>query len=121
FGLGRADRVHRQLRDLLLDLLDDPRVADLTAPVGVDEPTALLGAPAARLVVGLGVRDVLELRLLLAADLPAVLATRLEPAARWWGDEIGGQARDRQSRCCTMFVGAWERTTYAPAVQPVTG
>src|SRR5687767_9044766 len=43
---------------LLLDLLEDPRVADLTAPVSVDGPPALLRTPAARLVVRLGVGDV---------------------------------------------------------------
>src|SRR5919204_456140 len=63
-------RLPRQLRDLLLDLLEDARVADLTPPVRVDEPPTTLRTPAAGFVVGLGVRDVLERRLLLAADVP---------------------------------------------------
>src|SRR5207249_9886320 len=61
-------RVRRGLaRDLLLDLLQQMRVADLLAPVGLDEPAAarsVLGAPAARLVVRLRVRYRLELGLL---------------------------------------------------------
>src|SRR6185503_2461413 len=53
-SLGRGLR-----RRLLLDLLDDAGIADLAAPVGVDEPSAasdLLRAPAPRLVIGLRVR-----------------------------------------------------------------
>src|ERR1700704_3726935 len=69
-------------RGLLLDHLEHVRVADLTTPVRVHEPPALLRPPAPRLVVGLGVRNVLELGLLLLAHVTAVLAARLELAAR---------------------------------------
>src|SRR6267143_4829351 len=51
-------------RGLLLDHLEDVRVADLMTPVRVDQPTTLLCTPAPRLMVGLGVRNVLELGLL---------------------------------------------------------
>src|SRR5436309_5610775 len=43
-GLRRAHRLDRQLRDLLLDLLEHPNVADLAPPVGVDEPLPRLRA-----------------------------------------------------------------------------
>src|SRR6266481_9997076 len=68
-------RVGRRLgRRFLLDLLEHARVADLFAPVGLDQPAAagdLLRAPAARLVVGLRARHDHELRVLLPADVTA--------------------------------------------------
>src|SRR5438309_3692099 len=60
-GLRCAHRLDRQLRDLLFDLFEHSYVPDLAAPVGVDEPTTRLRAPAARLVIGLGVGNRLEL------------------------------------------------------------
>src|SRR5437899_2622508 len=78
----RSRRRDRQLRDLVFDLLEHSYVADLAPPVCVDEPPTRLRAPAARLVIGLGVGNGLELGLLLPAHLAAVLAARLEAAAR---------------------------------------
>src|SRR5437870_9487188 len=92
-------RIGRRLgRHLLLDLLEQTRVADLLAPVGLDQPAAtrsVLGAPAPRLVIRLRVRDRPELRLLLLADVAAVLAARLELAARRRGDQVRRQSLDR--------------------------
>src|SRR5436190_13014546 len=92
-------RVRRGLaRDLLLDLIQQMRVADLLAPVGLDEPAAaggVLCAPAARLVIGLRVRHGREVGLLLFADVPAVLAARLELAARWRRDQVWRESLDR--------------------------
>src|SRR5207302_2367418 len=114
FRLGGADGVDRELRDLLLDLLDDARVADLAAPVGVHEPAALLRAPAARVVVGLGARDVLQLGLLLAADVAPVLAAGLETAARRRRDEVGREAFDREELPLPVLVETRNGTEEAP-------
>src|SRR5437773_2900379 len=85
----------RDGRGLLLDRLEESRVADLALPIRVDEPPALLCTPAPRLVIGLRVRYPFQLRLLLAADVPAVLAAALELAAWRRSDEVRGKALDR--------------------------
>src|SRR5260221_1815710 len=78
-------RVGRRLgRRFLLDLLEHARVADLFAPVGLDQPPAagdVLGPPAARLVIGFRARHDHELRIFLPPDLAAVLAAWLQRSA----------------------------------------
>src|SRR5207244_2670608 len=106
-------------RGLPLDLLDHARVADLAAPVSVDEPAAsrhVLRPPAARLVIGLRVGDVLEFRLLLLADVAAVLAARLELAAARRRDEVRRQALDRKQLRLALLVEARDRAQQAPRV-----
>src|SRR5215210_8416336 len=83
---GGGRRRHR--RSLFLDRLEETRVADLVPPVRIDEPPALLRTPATGFVVGLRLRNVLELRFLLAADVTAVLAAWLELAPRRRRDEV---------------------------------
>src|SRR5437762_5947190 len=64
-GLARRfDALHLggQVRDFHLDRLERLQVPDVPPPVRAHEPTTLLGAPAACLVIRLRVRDVLELR-----------------------------------------------------------
>src|SRR2546426_7472381 len=78
----RLRRLGRQLRDLLLDLFEHSRIPYLAPPVRVHEPATFLSTPAPRLVIGLRVRDVLQLRLLLAAYVTAVLAAPLVAAPR---------------------------------------
>src|SRR5439155_4120037 len=109
----------RLRRGLPLDLLDDAHVADLAAPVGVDEPAAarhVLRPPAVRLVIGLRVGDVLKLRLLLLADVAAVLAARLELAAARRRDEVRRQALDRKQLRLALLVEARDRAQQAPRV-----
>src|SRR6266542_6903817 len=111
FG-GRGDG-----RGLLLDRLEESGVADLMLPIRVDEPSAFLSTPAARLVIGLGVRDVLELRFLLVAHVMAVLAARLELASRWRGDEVGRQAFDRHELGFARLVEPRDGAQQAPGVR----
>src|SRR5713226_334235 len=101
-------------RGLLLDRLQDAGVADLVLPVRVDEPAALLCAPAARLVIGLRVRDVLQLRFLLATDVVPVLAARLELAARRRRDEVRWETFDRHELGLTRLVEARDRAQQPP-------
>src|SRR5438105_2996746 len=105
------------LRDLLLDLFDHTGVADLAVPIGVDEPAALLRPPAARLVVGLGIGDVPQLRLLLLADVSPVLAARLEAASRRRRDEVRRQAFDREQLPLALLVKTRDRAQQAPRVR----
>src|SRR4029077_8641174 len=109
-------RLGRKLRDFLLDLFDDAHVADLFVPVRVDEPSTLLRAPAPSFVVGFGVRDVHELRFLLAADVAPVLATRLESATRRRRDQVGREAFDRHELRLAPLVEARDGTEEAPRV-----
>src|SRR5258707_10960251 len=115
----RFDALHlgRQVRDFHLDRLERLQVPDVPAPVGVREPAALLRPEAARLVVGLRVRDVPELRDLLRADLAPVLAARLEAAAGWRRDEVRRQAFDRQQLRLARLVKARDRPEEAPRVR----
>src|SRR5207248_1353630 len=110
----------RLRRGLPLDLLDHTRVADLATEVGVDEPAAArdaLRAPAARLVIGLRVRDALELGLLVLADVAAVLAARLELATHRRRDEVRRQPFDRKQLRLALLVEARDRAQQAPRVR----
>src|SRR6267142_6186327 len=114
-------RVGRRLRRrFLLDLLEHARVADLFAPVGLDQPPAagdVLGPPAARLVIGFRARHDHELRIFLPADLAAVLAARLELAAGRRRDEVRREAFDRQQLRLARLVQARDRAQQAPGVR----
>src|SRR5207237_9062242 len=83
-------------------------------PVGVREPAALLRAPAPRLVVRLGVRDVHELWLFLAAHIAPVLATRFEPAAGRRRDQVRRETVDGYELGVAALVEARDRTQAAP-------
>src|SRR5207237_7922832 len=85
-------------------------------PVGVREPAALLRAPAPRLVVRLGVRDVHELWLFLAAHIAPVLATRFEPAAGRRRDQVRRETLDGYELGLAPLVEARDRTQEAPRV-----
>src|SRR6185295_2512163 len=102
---------------LLLDRLEQPGVADLALPVRVDEPAALLSTPAARLVIGLGARDVLQLRLFLLAHVTAVLAARLELAPWRRRDEVRRKPFDRHELRLARLVKARDRAQQAPRVR----
>src|SRR2546427_2640563 len=106
----------RDGRGLLLDRLEESRVADLALPIRVDEPPALLRAPAPRLVIGLRVRYPFQLRLLLAADIAPVLAARLELAAWRRGDEVRREALDRHELRFARLVQTRDRAEQAPGV-----
>src|SRR5438477_1920566 len=113
------DALHlgRQVGDLGFDRLELLDAAHVPAPVGVREPATLLGAEAPGLVIGLRVRDVLELRDLFRADLAAVLATRLEAAARRRRDEVRRQPLDGQQLRLARLVEARDRAKQAPRVR----
>src|SRR5258706_8066191 len=104
-------------RGLLLDRLEQSGVADLVLPVRVDEPSALLGTPAARLVIGLGVWDVLQLRFLLVAHVAAVLAARRALAPRRRRDEVRWQSFDRHELCLARLVQTRDRAQQAPRIR----
>src|SRR5436309_8887082 len=87
-SLSRRFRRRGNGRGLLLDRLDQSGVADLALPVRVDEPAAFLRPPTTRFVIRLRVRDALQLRFLLAADVAPVLAARLELTAGRRRDEV---------------------------------
>src|SRR6267142_618489 len=94
-------RVGRRLRRrFLLDLLEHARVADLFAPVGLDQPPAagdVLGPPAARLVIG--------------------FRARLELAAGRRRDEVRREAFDREQLRLARLVQARDRAQQAPGVR----